>query len=329
MKRILPAAVAAAALFLSTLTHANRYDACNTSGCWVYGSATTTSSYDHTRYPIVLAHGMGGFISLGPVDYFYGIPQNLAANGASVFITQVASFDNSTVRGEQLLQQVQQIVAIAGSHKVNIIGHSQGTLDARYVAAVAPQLVASVTGVGGPNTGSPVADDVMAVSGVVGPQMSSLVASVVNGFFSIIDIISGQSYEQNSLAGLAQLTSSGMATFNAQYPAGMPGAGNPCGQGAASANGVNYYSWGGTGVLTNALDVSDAALGLTSLAFALAPNDGLVGRCSSHLGVVIRDNYFMNHLDEVNLLFGLTSIVETSPVTLFRNQANRLKLAGL
>jgi triacylglycerol lipase len=29
-------------------------------------------------------------------------------------------------------------------------------------------------------------------------------------------------------------------------------------------------------------------------------NDGLVGKCSSHLGTVIRDNYFHNHLDEVN-----------------------------
>ena len=189
--------------------------------------------------------------------------------------------------------------------------------------------MASVTGVGGPNTGSPVADVITSVSGVVGPQVSSVVANIVNGFFLVIDTISGKSYEQDSLAGLAQLTTSGMATFNAAYPAGMPGSSNPCGQGAAQANGVNYYSWGGTGVLTNVADVSDAALGLTSLAFALKPNDGLVGQCSSHLGVVIRDNYFMNHLDEVNLIFGLTSLFETSPVTLFRNQANRLKVAGL
>ena len=93
-------------------------------------------------------------------------------------------------------------------------------------------------------------------------------------------------------------------------------------------NGIKYYSWSGTGVLTNALDVSDAALGLTSLFYPEA-NDGLVGKCSSHLGTVIRDNYFQNHLDEVNQILGLVSIFESNPTTLFRAHANRLKTAGL
>jgi triacylglycerol lipase len=51
--------------------------------------------------------------------------------------------------------------------------------------------------------------------------------------------------------------------------------------------------------------------------------------CSSHLGVVIRDNFNMNHLDEVNQVAGLVSIFETNPVTVFRTHANRLKNAGL
>ena len=68
---------------------------------------------------------------------------------------------------------------------------------------------------------------------------------------------------------------------------------------------------------------------LTSLAFGGEPNDGLVSSCSSHLGYVIKDNYWQNHLDEVNQVLGLVSLFETSPVTLFRQQANRLKNAGL
>ena len=91
---------------------------------------------------------------------------------------------------------------------------------------------------------------------------------------------------------------------------------------------LEHYSWSGTGILTNALDVSDAALGLTSFFYPEA-NDGLVGKCSSHLGTVIRDNYFHNHLDEVNQVLSLTSIFESSPQTVFRSQANRLKNAGL
>ena len=75
-------------------------------------------------------------------------------------------------------------------------------------------------------------------------------------------------------------------------------------------------------------EASTRAMGASSLTFDEA-NDGLVGRCSSHLGKVIRDNYRMNHLDEVNQVFGLTSLFETDPVTVYRQQANRLKLAGL
>ena len=101
-----------------------------------------------------------------------------------------------------------------------------------------------------------------------------------------------------------------------------------CGEGAAVVNGVRYYSWSGTGILTNALDVSDAGMALTSFFYGEA-NDGLVGRCSSHLGDVIRDNYFQNPLDEVNQILGLVSIFESNPVTLFRAHANRLKNLGL
>ena len=70
-------------------------------------------------------------------------------------------------------------------------------------------------------------------------------------------------------------------------------------------------------------------MALTSLAFLGAKNDGLVSSCSSRLGKVIRDDYAINHLDEVNQTVGLTNLFETSPVTLFRQQANRLKNAGL
>jgi triacylglycerol lipase len=81
-------------------------------------------------------------------------------------------------------------------------------------------------------------------------------------------------------------------------------------------------------VLTNVCDLGDPALGIASLFYDEA-NDGLVERCSSHLGQVLRDNYFMNHLDEVNQLLGLVSIFESNPKTVFRTHANRLKYAGL
>jgi len=60
-----------------------------------------------------------------------------------------------------------------------------------------------------------------------------------------------------------------------------------------------------------------------------SPNDGLVGTCSSHLGKVIRDDYKMNHLDEINQMFAIHHLFETDPKTLYRQHANRLKNQGL
>jgi len=283
-------------------------------------------SYTKTRYPIVLAHGMAGFDSLfGLVDYWYGVENALEDGGANVFVTEVSQFNSTAVRGEQLLDQVEDIVAITGKAKVNLIGHSHGGLDVRYVAAVRPALVASVTSVGSPHKGAALADFLRAnISG--GTFTESALNLLANSLGTLLGLLSGTSNPQDAIAGLDNLTTAGLATFNAQYPAGVPA--TACGEGAAVVNGIRYYSWSGTGLLTNALDIGDPALAVASLVYPEA-NDGLVGKCSSHLGDVIRDNYFMNHLDEVNQVLGLVSIFESNPKTVFRSHANRLKGAGL
>lgn len=283
-------------------------------------------TYTKTKYPIVLEHGLAGFDELfGVYSYWFGIVGPLQDGGATVFTTTVSQFNSTAVRGEQLIDQIETITAITGKPKVNIIGHSHGGLDARYVAAVRPDLVASVTTVATPHKGAALADYLRA-NVQNGSFTQSVVAFFANSLGTVLGLLTGHSNPQDAVAALDSLTTAGLATFNAQYPQGVPT--TACGNGAASANGIKYYSWSGTGVLTNALDVSDGALGVSSLVYPES-NDGLVGRCSSHLGTVIRDNYFQNHLDEVNQVLGLVSIFESSPPSLFRAQANRLKTAGL
>lgn len=332
MKKIMSPLLLGGSLLLNTAALAADIFVCSSgSGCAKNSSPWTLSTYAKTQYPIVLAHGMGGFSKLGPLDYWYGIPQDLAVNGGRVFITQVASFQSSEVRGEQLLNQVKQIRAITGAAKVNLIGHSHGSQSIRYVAGVLPGAVASATAVGGPNTGSPVADVIAGITTIpgLGPIAADAVSGIINGFFKLVGEISGEGYEQDSLAGMAALTTAGTADFNRRFPGGVPAASNPCGNGAATANGVSYYSWGGTGVFTNALDPVDYALAALQPAFGGTANDGLVPRCSSHLGKVIRDDYALNHFDQVNQVLGLRDLFAGNPVALFRQQANRLKSAGL
>ena len=283
-------------------------------------------TYTKTKYPIVLEHGLAGFDRLfGVYEYWFGITDALRDGGATVFVTEVSQLNSTEARGEQLIDQIEQIVAITGKPKVNLIGHSHGGLDVRYVAAVRPDLVASVSTVGSPHKGAQLADFLRAnVQG--GSFTESVVAYFANSLGTVLGLLSGHTNPQDAIAALDSLTTAGLAQFNAHYPQGVPT--TACGNGAASVNGIRYYSWSGTGILTNALDISDPALALTSF-FYTESNDGLVGRCSSHLGTVIRDNYFYNHLDEVNQVIGLVSIFESNPREVFRTQANRLKNAGL
>lgn len=284
-------------------------------------------TYTQTKYPIVLVHGLFGFDNIGPVEYWYGIPAALRADGAKVYVVQVAAANSTEVRGEQLLTQVKKILAVTGAAKVNLIGHSHGSPTSRYVASVRPDLVASVSSVGGVNKGSAVADVLLKVA-PPGSVSNSVLISVTNGLGNIVNFLSGGSgLNQNALAAAQSLSTAGMAKFNAMHPDGLPT--TACGEGAYTARGVAYYSWSGAKPYTNVLDIIDPALALTSLAFAGAKNDGLVASCATRLGKVIRDDYAMNHLDEVNQTIGLVNLFETNPVTLFRQQANRLKNAGL
>lgn len=298
-------------------------------------TAKVSSQYAKTKYPIVFSHGMAGFIRVGTdqfgLDYWYQILPDLARNGANVWATRVSPFNSSEIRGEQLLEQVKEIAAITGADKVNLIGHSHGGPTIRYVAGSEPKLVASLTTVGAPHKGSPVADLILKAEGtaIEAPLLGTI--NLVSKAITWAQGLDPNSYPHDSLAGGSSLTLAGSAKFNQKYPIGMPS--TACGEGAYSwkhADGQIYnYSFTGVGQVTNLLD-PDSALKVTALLIdGGKENDGLVSRCSAKFGKTIRDNYNWNHLDEVNMVLGLKNLFAPDPVDVYRQHANRLKLQGL
>lgn len=287
----------------------------------------TSAGYTETRYPIVLVHGYLGFDKIASVEYFYGIPAALRSGGAKVFTPQVSALNSTEVRGEQLLLEVQKILAVTGDEKVNLIGHSHGSPTARYVASVRPDLVASVTSVGGVNKGSAISDINLGLA-PPGSFSSEVLAAINDAVGSLLSLLSGRSdLPQDWAASQQSLSTAGAARFNETHPQGVPE--SECGEGAYKVDGVFYFSWSGATVFTNLLDPLDPLLALSSLAFGSAKNDGLVSSCSSRLGRVIRDDYPMNHVDQINHTAGLVNPFAVSPVTLYRQHANRLKGMGL
>lgn len=284
-------------------------------------------------YPFVLAHGflgtetyqLGGYEIL---DYWFGIVEAMQDEGAEVYVTAVSPVNSSYVRGEQLVAQIENVLAQTGAAKVHLIGHSQGGLDARYVAGTRPDLVRSVTTIATPHQGADLAGF---ISGNIDDQ-GNLLGPLLNLLGPVIEdlgrLITGTEDPLDWKAALSNLAD--VAQFNADFPAGLPGG---CHDGPAEAGGVRFYSWTGdiVGLLgtrlgTNVLDPSDVLMNTASLFYGLfEDNDGLVTVCSSQFGEVIGDDYLMNHLDEVNQIAGLVSLVETNPKTLFRNHVGRLR----
>lgn len=289
------------------------------------------------RYPLVLVPGMLGFVRLLLYPYWYGIISALRRGGAVVFAVQVSPLNSSEVRGEQLLARIEQILRETGAEKVNLIGHSQGALTARYAAAMRPDRVASVTSVAGPNHGSELADYLHqhyphdSAKG----RLLSFLLHVIAALMSLLETGDrGPKLPVDIHASHHSLTTEGVALFNQRYPQGLPSTWG--GHGPAEVNGVHYYSWSGTlqpGKTNrgrNLLDGTNRSCRLFARTFVREAGhcDGMVGRYSSHLGTVIGDEYPLDHFDIVNQSLGLVG-KGAEPVRLFVEHAARLKAAGL
>lgn len=290
-----------------------------------------------TRYPLVLVPGMLGFIRLVLYPYWYGIVEALRRGGAVVVAVKVSPLHSSEVRGEQLLARIEEILRETGAQKVNLIGHSQGALTARYAAALRPDLVASVTSVAGTNHGSELADylqDHYPADSAKGRLLSAFLR-LINALISLLDTgYHGPKLPVDIRASHASLTTAGVALFNERYPQGLPQTWG--GQGPEEVNGVRYYSWSGTlqpGKTDrgrNLFDGTNRSCRLFARTFVREAGqcDGMVGRYSSHLGTVIRDDYPLDHFDVVNQSLGLVG-KGAEPIRLFVEHAQRLKDAGV
>jgi triacylglycerol lipase len=179
----------------------------------------------HGPYPIVLMHGMGGFNELAnlplTVSYFNGVQADLKAHGESqVFVTVAPPFNSSEVRAQSLAPQLDSILKETGADKLNLIGHSQGGMDARVLVSAAGlgygNRVASLTTVATPHGGTKVAD--LALGLVSGP-LSGVESDAVDAFLGLLQQ-GVYSIKSNPalLAQVTELSTSYMAeTFNPKY----------------------------------------------------------------------------------------------------------------
>ncbi len=323
------------------------------------GAVAASGDYAATRYPIVLVHGAAGTDSFGGIlPYWYGIQEDLEKNGATVFVADLSGFQSdlgADGRGEQLLAYVRSTLALSGAEKVNLIGHSQGGLTSRYVAAVAPELVASVTTIGTPHHGTEFAGVILDALEL---DPTGLSTPLFGAFLNLFGVLTSSSHNTNQDANAAfkSLTPAYLETFNQLMPSAGLGRPGTCSTGAGeeTINGNTHllYSWSGSAIkpkkVLNLPSFTDTSVGVLDKALILDPttvilqafglltiqqnggiNDGVVSVCSSMYGSVISTDYKWNHMDEINQTLGIKGKYAADPVAVIRTHANRLKNRGV
>jgi triacylglycerol lipase len=262
-------------------------------------------------YPIVLAHGFFGFEEFAGLDfatYYFQVREHLAAHGEhQIYTPAVDPFNSSTHRGAQLAAAIQEILAETGHAKVNIVGHSQGGLDARVVAHDHPELVASVVTLQTPHFGTPISDIAMEI--LDDPNLQQVLDWIVQAIGAPLYDEVGQLTSIS--AAIAQFSAPAVQAFNTKYT-DQPGIWY------ASIVGRSDHHKGGSACITasppfiaafeQTTDPIDPLFALTEAMLDGGwndpyPNDGLVrvvdGKWGDFLGCLPAD-----HLDMVGHLFG-------------------------
>lgn len=112
-----------------------------------------------TKYPILLVHGVF-FRDFKYLNYWGRIPKELEKNGARIYYGNHNSASSVAESAKQLKARILEITKESGCEKVNIIAHSKGGLDVRYMLSdgEAAERVASLTTINTPHRGCRFAD---------------------------------------------------------------------------------------------------------------------------------------------------------------------------
>ncbi len=171
---------------------------------------------------IIFIHGISSFKLLFPKGYYKHITdkvtEQLGARGVRVLLTTSNDAASLKSRAAQLRQQIDEAWASGAldpQAKTHLIAHSMGGLDARLLMSPANpdgigDHIATLTTVGSPHKGTPLAD--VAFDKDAQSLIQRALAKVTTG---AVDLIASVGLD---FKGLEEITTKGVATFNQTYP---------------------------------------------------------------------------------------------------------------
>jgi triacylglycerol lipase len=232
----------------------------------------------------VLVHGILGFRSLlhfGPLNllpYFRDVAEHFEAQGHRVLPVKLDKTAGIVKRASQLQEQIADALTPGGhldpAQRTHIIAHSMGGLDSRYLlspANPAPNTlpIRSLTTIGTPHFGSPIAD------AIDSPDTPPKVREAIGSLLAKFEV---------SLDGLRDLRTDRCAAFSATY---------------GDRKGVDYFSIAGIGRAGPVKTwIFFVPLHEYIASHTHEENDGLVPRSSSRWGTPVSE-WQADHVDEI------------------------------
>lgn len=122
---------------------------------------TDTQTDCKTKYPFLFIHGTA-FRDRKWLNYWGRIPKVLAQNGCEIYYGNQDSWATVENNALALKERIHEVLAQTGAEKVNIIAHSKGGMEARYIISSLnmSDYIASLTTISTPHHGSKTMDSI-------------------------------------------------------------------------------------------------------------------------------------------------------------------------
>ena len=136
-----------------------------------------------TKYPIILVHGIAAK-QLRVLNAFGKIGHRLTDAGYDTYIADTDGFGAIETNAEQLKDYILNVMKKTGAEKVNIIAHSKGGLDSKYMITKLgmEESVASLTTLCTPHRGSIIASKIWELPSPI----KKGIAFFINGFYRVV-----------------------------------------------------------------------------------------------------------------------------------------------
>lgn len=268
---------------------------------------TDNNDFCRTKYPIILIHGLGLPDNSIFFNYWSKIPDVLKKYGANVFLSGHPHSGTHAENAAIIKKRIQEILHLTNSAKINIIAHSKGGVEARYMLSKMDmaEKVASLTTLSTPHRGSTISKLILENRHELNPLI----------FFNTLMTYSLGIFDFNVFKIGEELTPDYMKKFNEKIN---------------DVSGVYYQSYGGV------IDNSHPNLLWRHLNHIMlqyeGENDGLVSSESFQWGnfkgcLTVNERKLVSHYDLVGL-HQFTGVSEFNSENFFSDIAHDLKTRG-